>query len=404
MIRLIVILVAFSTLCGCGAALSSNSLQKPAANGLAQGQIYYLPRAVVHAHLYASPTKGLSIVLDAPELVPDTGAGLIALLPDEPPPVCSAPRREHAGPYLLRYQVSGLHEDTISVETEDSLLKAISADTKERLTTALSNAAKSVAALGFEAAVLDDAESLFSLRFDPADCGDLELLNRRLASAVRTLGIPRLQTFKNAGAGVLPQIDLGRAAADFTISLVPYEAFRASHVGARVAGHNVRHPDHGLASEIMITPGFDGFTAQFGTFPVASAHADPRCIAAASDLSLDYAVLRLADRSIGTRLGWFGYAAYSERQLVPLLVNVSGYPVDRSPRTQYFNGGRIEDVSDQFLDYAFDTEGGMSGAPIFALFGSQRVAVGVHTHGSDRLNRARRIDDSVFDFFQRWSV
>src|SRR3712207_6895160 len=33
---------------------------------------------------------------------------------------------------------------------------------------------------------------------------------------------------------------------------------------------------------------------------------------------------------------------------------------------------------------------GASGAPIFALFDNQRIAVGIHTYGSDRVNRARR--------------
>ncbi len=105
----------------------------------------------------------------------------------------------------------------------------------------------------------------------------------------------------------------------------------------------------------------------------------------------------LGDATVGQRLGWFGMASYADSQLTPLLVNVSGYPVDRAPLTQYFNGGRIEQVVPDFLLYSFDTEGGMSGAPIFAMFGTQRIAVGIHTNGSDRINRARRINNKLYD-------
>ncbi|QYU67956.1 hypothetical protein J4558_24360 [Leptolyngbya sp. 15MV] len=56
----------------------------------------------------------------------------------------------------------------------------------------------------------------------------------------------------------------------------------------------------------------------------------------------------------------------------------------------------------RFLLYAFDTTEGMSGAPIFALFGHQRVAVGIHTSGGDGGNRARRIDGPVFDQLRRF--
>ena len=168
------------------------------------------------------------------------------------------------------------------------------------------------------------------------------------------------------------------------------------------AGHNVRHPQKGKATEILVSPGYDGVTAPFGTFAVTRTYCDPAWLAGSGDAALDFGVLLMDDATIGARLGWFGLASYTDAQLVPLLVNVSGYPIDRSPRTQYFNGGRVEQVNPQFLLYEFDTEGGMSGSPIFALFGDKRVAVGIHTYGSDRVNRARRIDDGLFDTLIRF--
>lgn len=171
------------------------------------------------------------------------------------------------------------------------------------------------------------------------------------------------------------------------------------------AAHNVFHPVHGEARDILVAPAFDGQTAPFNTFRATHTFCEPGWKAGGREPppELDYGVVVMPDASVGTRLGWFGFAAFDESQLEPLLVNVSGYPGDRLPPTQYFNGGRIAEVRSQFLLYDFDTEEGMSGAPIFALFDTQRIAVGIHINGSNRLNRARRIDRQLFEVFRRFA-
>ena len=170
------------------------------------------------------------------------------------------------------------------------------------------------------------------------------------------------------------------------------------------AGHNIRDPQHGRATEILVSPAFDGATAPFGTYRVHQTYCDPAWLSGSPDPSLDFGVLVLDDDIVGRRLGWFGYASYDDRQLTRLLVNVSGYPARRASRTQHYNGGRVDEVSKQFLRYTFDTVGGMSGAPIFALFGEQRVVVGIHTSGNDRANRARRIDRPLYEIFNRFAA
>ncbi len=170
------------------------------------------------------------------------------------------------------------------------------------------------------------------------------------------------------------------------------------------AGHNIRHPRYGQAGEIMVSPAYDGSVAPFGTYRATRTWCDPRWLATADDPALDFGALRIDDPTVGQRLGWFGYAAYDSRQLNKLLLNVCGYPTDRQPRTQHFNGGRLDDVDPSFLRYSFDTVGGMSGAPIFSRFDTQRVVVGIHTSGNDRGNRARRIDAGIYaalDWFSK---
>lgn len=170
------------------------------------------------------------------------------------------------------------------------------------------------------------------------------------------------------------------------------------------AGHNIFHREHGHATEILISPGYDGSIAPFGSYRAVTTYCDRAWLEGNTDPTLDFGVLQLADPTVGRRLGWFGYAAYDDRQLDRLLLNVTGYPVDRQLRTQHYNGGRLEDVDRKFLRYTFDTVGGMSGAPIFGLFGTQRVVVGIHTSGNDRANRARRIDNGLFAVLERFRL
>jgi glutamyl endopeptidase len=167
------------------------------------------------------------------------------------------------------------------------------------------------------------------------------------------------------------------------------------------AGHNIydRRQGRGRAERIFVSPGFSGSTDSFGTYPAVQFW----CESAWSDHSrqpapdeLDYGVLLISDPSVGQRLGTFGVAAYSDSQLLGMQLSVSGYPAERNfSRAQHYNGGRIKRVIDKFLIYGFDTLGGMSGAPIFAKFGEQRIAVGIHTSGNDLENRARRIDPAL---------
>lgn len=170
------------------------------------------------------------------------------------------------------------------------------------------------------------------------------------------------------------------------------------------AGHNIHHQRHGSATEILVSPAFDGVAAPFGTYRVQQTYCDPSWLGGNNDPTLDFGVLMLNEDGVGQRLGWFGFAVYTDRQLDRLLLNVSGYPVDRGNRTQHYNGGRVEDVAGKFLRYTFDTVGGMSGSPIFGLFGEQRIVVGIHTSGNDRANRARRIDRGLYATLARFAA
>jgi glutamyl endopeptidase len=170
------------------------------------------------------------------------------------------------------------------------------------------------------------------------------------------------------------------------------------------AGHNIRHPDHGNCTEILVAPGYDGREAPFATYPVIETHCDVGWLAGDENASLDYGALVLEKSVAGRRLGWFGLAVYDDGDLDKMILNLSGYPTDRRVATQYFTGGRLLGTDASFLHYNFDTSAGMSGAPVFALFDQQRVAVGIHTSAGSRFNQARRIDSGLYDFLSRFTA
>jgi V8-like Glu-specific endopeptidase len=169
------------------------------------------------------------------------------------------------------------------------------------------------------------------------------------------------------------------------------------------AGHNIFHQAYGMATQILVTPAFGSVTPS-ESYRVVQTFCDDAWLNGNGDAALDYGVILIEDPAIGRRLGWFGFAAYDDKQLDKMLLNVSGYSKERTPRTQYYNGGRLLKVDGQFLRYTFDTEGGMSGAPLFARFDTQRVVVGIHTSGNDTANRARRIDAGLYQVLNRFST
>ena len=109
------------------------------------------------------------------------------------------------------------------------------------------------------------------------------------------------------------------------------------------------------------------------------------------------------DQPIGNQIGWFGFAAQPDASLNNLLVNNSGYPVDKPLGTQWFNGGRIQKVNPQMLAYGLDTEPGQSGSPIF-YFDAQmrRIVVAVHAYGDSSENLGVRVTNDVYAAMTGW--
>lgn len=171
------------------------------------------------------------------------------------------------------------------------------------------------------------------------------------------------------------------------------------------AGHVVfMHNQGGWADEIEVIPGRNGARQPFGSCTSKHFHSVTGWTKK-GDRNYDYGAIVLPnDCRFGDRVGWFGYANYSDATLSGLKVNLSGYPGDKGGATQWWHARRLTNLSSRMLRYNIDTAGGQSGSPVWRLRNGQRYAVGVHTTGSQSGNGATRINGPVYNRITSWTA
>jgi glutamyl endopeptidase len=165
------------------------------------------------------------------------------------------------------------------------------------------------------------------------------------------------------------------------------------------AAHCMVHPEAGRATRVIVAPGFHAGAMPWGSFEAVGGDWNPAW-ERNFDPVLDYALVHI-DRNPG--IGHFGYSAAADPNLRRVLVNLAGYPSDRSG-TQWYDASRIADLDRHFIYHEIDTETGQSGAPLFWTDRVQRIGLGIHTYGVGggfRTNRARRITPELFELFGR---
>lgn len=175
-------------------------------------------------------------------------------------------------------------------------------------------------------------------------------------------------------------------------------------IGARcvmTAGHCVfSRANGGWARRIEVIPGMDGSSRPFGS-QIGTTFRSVTGWTNSGDPTYDYGAIILPNRDLGNRVGWFGFASLSDASLNNLFVNNSGYPGDKPFGTQWFNSGRITQITARKIYYMIDTFGGQSGSPVWRLQNGQRHAVGVHAYGGCP-NSATRITLPVYNNMLAW--
>jgi glutamyl endopeptidase len=171
------------------------------------------------------------------------------------------------------------------------------------------------------------------------------------------------------------------------------------------AGHCVyRHENQGEVDRIEVFPGRDGVEKPFGSCEATEFRYPDEWKREGRHI-YDYgAIILPRDRRYGTDLGHFGFARLSDPSLDGLLANLSGYPGDKPPGTQWFHARPLTDITGSSLRYKIDTFEGHSGAPLWWLKDGKRYVVGIHNAGSNRSNHATRINRTVFDNLKKWKA
>jgi glutamyl endopeptidase len=167
------------------------------------------------------------------------------------------------------------------------------------------------------------------------------------------------------------------------------------------AGHCVYSKGNGgWARRIEVIPGMNGAARPYGSM-VGTSFRSVNGWTQNSDPNYDYGCIILPSPTLGNRVGYFGFAALTDASLRNLLVNNSGYPGDKPAGTQWFNAGRITNVTSRKIYYMLDTYGGQSGSPTWRYQSGQRHAVGIHAYGGCP-NSSTRITTAVFNNMMAW--
>lgn len=118
------------------------------------------------------------------------------------------------------------------------------------------------------------------------------------------------------------------------------------------------------------------------------------------DQNFDYGAIIISE-DLGSRVGTFGYGAFSDGTLRGQMINVTGYPGDKPSWTMWHDSRVIVSTSPTKVHYALDTAGGQSGAPAYIIRDGKRYAVAVHAYGGVT-NSGTRISTPVFQNLRNW--
>lgn len=173
----------------------------------------------------------------------------------------------------------------------------------------------------------------------------------------------------------------------------PRTVMTAGHcVFSRAAG--------GWARSIEVIPGMNDKSRPYGS-QIATSFRSVLGWTRDRNSDYDYGAIILPNNALGSRVGWFGFAAYGDTTLQNMVINNSGYAGDKPFGTQWFNAGKVTKVTSRKIEYMIDTYGGHSGSPVWQYTKGSRYAVGVHAYGGCP-NKSVRITKSVFNNMLNW--
>ncbi|AXE25334.1 endopeptidase [Streptomyces globosus] len=174
------------------------------------------------------------------------------------------------------------------------------------------------------------------------------------------------------------------------------------------AGHVV-HIKHsgvpgrdGWVKSIQVMPGRNGTFLPFGAVTSTNFRSVTGWTAD-GDENFDYGAL-VIPTELGATTGWFGFGSWPDADLLKTSVNISGYPGDQPPGTQWYDGRGVSSVNPLKVFYDIDTAGGQSGSAVYRIHNGGRYGIAVHAYGGLTTNSGTRITKAVFDNLVLWKA
>ena len=156
----------------------------------------------------------------------------------------------------------------------------------------------------------------------------------------------------------------------------------------------------GWVRSMRVVPGRSGTTTPFGEVTSASFHSVRGWVEHGNE-EYDYGAIVL-DQPLGDETGWFSFGHYTDTDLKTVIGNISGYPGDKLPGTQWYAARQIDSVTTRKVHYDIDTAGGQSGSCVYRIKDGERYAIAIHAYGGPTTNSGTRINQAVFDNLSKW--
>jgi len=180
----------------------------------------------------------------------------------------------------------------------------------------------------------------------------------------------------------------------------PHTLMTAGHV-VHIKNSGVPGRD-GWVKKIAVMPGRNGATLPYGTVTSTNFRSVTGWTNS-GDENYDYGAILLPVNT-GNTVGWFGFAVYSDADLVASTGNISGYPGDKPSGTQWYDSHKIASVNSRKVFYDIDTAGGQSGSAVYRIIGSNRYGIAIHAYGGATTNSGTRIIKPVYDNMVAWKA
>jgi V8-like Glu-specific endopeptidase len=180
----------------------------------------------------------------------------------------------------------------------------------------------------------------------------------------------------------------------------PHTLITAGHV-VYIKNSGVPGRD-GWVRSIEVMPGRNGNSLPYGTVRSSNFRSVTGWIND-GDENFDYGAI-IIPTDLGNTTGWFGFAVYSDDDLLSAVGNISGYPGDKPTGTQWYDARRIASVNNRKVYYDIDTAGGQSGSAVFRAINGDRYSIAIHAYGGATTNSGTRIIRPVFDNMMTWKA